>query len=161
MNNKGAIGVGGLIAVFVGIIFVASLFATIGSNVASVTDTQTVANQTITLPAAGVEIDVNSNARSLSNVVIINSSDTTIITATNYTINNNVIRSGNLASRLNMSALSQTGGYAANISYTYEPLTYGDTASRTMIDLVVILSALAVVAFVLWKVYDEGLSEFG
>jgi hypothetical protein len=163
MNKKGlgefAI-VGTLITAFVAVIFaVAFLTGGIASNVGLVTQTVPYGNHTVTFPANTSLIVLEGQA--VKDVVVTNVTSGALITADNYTITNYDGSTGTLRSTLTAKA-SKYSGASTNISYTFEPVGYAtDSGSRSVIGLIVLFACLALVAYVIYIVYQNGVSVFG
>ena len=161
MNRKweamGMIGV--LLVVFVSVIIGLALFnGGITSNVGASTQTVTYTNQTITFQAAGSTVTLNGKLS--SNVVVINQTSGTVVPSSNYTILNNVIVNGALASQL-QAANGYFNGVGVNISYVSQPLGYiPDSGSRSIAGIIIIMAALAIAAIVLAKAW-EGVKDAG
>ena len=161
MNKIGSIAaVGSLIVLFVGVIVALSLYSGgITSNIGSVTQTRTVStNTTITFPANGVFLALNGQA--ISNLVVTNASGGAVVPATNYTITNYDVSTGTLAGGIKGKS-GFYNGQSVNVTYVYEPVGYAtDSGSRAMVGLIAVFAALGVVAFVVWKVYEDGMDWF-
>lgn len=163
MNNKGQMqGVGLFLGLFVGVIVVLSLMTgSIFPNIGELTDTVTVTNQAFTFPASGASIVLT--GKSVSNVVVVNQTGGVTIASGNYTITNNDVSTGTIRATLT-SVAGQAGtfnGTGVNISYVYQPLGYiSDAGARNFADVLPILLALAVIAFVIGRAYSNGDLDF-
>ena len=164
--------IGGFILLFIGIIVALTLYTGgITQNIGDVTLKKVVVNQTITFPANTSSAYVVLNGKVVSDVIITNVTVTTVVPSTNYSIVNNALSSttGALEARLYGTKVPGTpdgnnkyAGNSVNISYTYEPLTYAsDSGSRGMVGLIAIFAALALIGFVIYKVYEDSGYIFG
>ena len=152
--------IGVLILTFVAIIVVLSLFPSIASNVASVTQTQTATNATVTFPTAGNNLTLNGQSVTIT-YVMNKSNNTDPLTSTNWTVYNRQVSNGQLISYINGAAGSKYAGQPVNITYVYEPFGYDTSAgNRSIIGLVVILAALALAAYVIAQTYSDEISDF-
>lgn len=160
MNDKGFIGVGTFIALFIGIIVAMILILPSANNVALSTDAQAIANVTFTAPAAGSSIDLV--GQELLDTPIVTNASTAggngvVVPASNYTIEEAVSSVDGLKRIRYTSNAGWQAGKAVNISYSYGAEGYMDDAgSRAIFDLVVVFGALAVGLIVLSKVLDDG-----
>ena len=158
MNNKGDTKVvGTLIVLFVGVIVALAIYTGgITQNIGLVDNTITIVNQTVTFPATSGILVLIGQASSVS--VITNASNV-VVPTTNYTVVNYDVSTGNLRTYINAS----TGYYnskSVNISYTYEPLGYAkESGTRAIVDLIAIGAVLGILAFILKKIYDDGLFD--
>ena len=160
MNNKGQVGVTGLlitvaIAVIVGAILLQATAQSAGdvtNTVAIVNETFAAANNTNYYPLAGY--------KACSSVVIWNNTADVLINAGNYTVTNNVVYNGAETIRVAVNYSSAVyAGDGWNISCTAQPTTYGDGASRAVTGLIIVFFALAVAVIALYPVYQGGLKN--
>jgi hypothetical protein len=156
MNNKGNMfGVGTIIVLFVAIVFVMALLSGgIYENIGRMTLTENVVNQTVSIATSPIVL----RGRAVSSVVVTNASAGYLIASANYSIVNNDVSTGTLRAYLSNSTWN-TGATttSVNVSYTYQPLTYADDAgSRSMISLIAIFAAIAVISVIIWKIYEDG-----
>jgi len=160
MNNKGEVEIGSFILLFVGIIVAIVLFIAASQQLTTVVDLSVVTNSTITFPTNTTALALNGQA--VSNFVALNATSAVLVPTTNYTITNYVIsNTGTLQATIIGLGANPHGGKSVNVSYTYEPLGYAkESASRTIAELIVILSALAIAAWVISKVYEDGVDAF-
>lgn len=160
MNNKGEVEIGQIILLFVGIIVALVLFVAASQQITTVVDLSVVTNSTITFPTNTTALALNGQA--VSNFVALNATSAVVVPSTNYTITNYAIsNTGTLQATIIGLGANPHGGKTVNVSYTYEPLGYAkESASRTITELIVILSALAIAAWVISKVYEEGVDAF-
>ena len=156
MDKYGSVGqVGLIIALFVGIIFATTLLTGgIYENIGTVTNKVDVANQTLAYAATTVL-----RGQAATNLVVTNATSGTVIASGNYSVVNYDVSTGTL--RTYITNLTSRVPYPnINVSYTYEPLGYStDAGARTMTTLIAVFSVLAVVAFVVYKTYEEGLFD--
>jgi len=160
MNKIGNMaGAGALIVLFVGVIVALSLYSGgIAENIGTVTQTRGVVNYSFTFPANTSSVVLPGQAA--TSVVVINSTDGVSIPASNYTITNYDLTTGTFRVLLTAKA-STFSGLGAKVSYTQEPLGYStDSSARSMVGLIGIFAALGVVAFVIWRVYEDGMDWF-
>ena len=158
MNRKGQAAMGGLIVAFVGIIFALALLGSggISTSVGQVTTTSNVVNQTFTLAAVGGFVDRDACVNFAGTPTLINSTGGEIVSDTNYTFTTRVSPTNGLKV---LTVQTDTGAVFAsqgvNASYTCLPQGYAeDAGARSITSLIVLLSSLALVAFVLffaWK----------
>ena len=149
--------VGGFILLFIGIIVSLSLFTGgITGNVGLVTNTVSVANESLGATVVNGTAQYLVNYKSISDVVVYNETGNVVIGAGNYTITNNVIYNGQEAVKIvpdTTAALKSKW----KISGTAQPLGYAnESGTRAIVSLITVLSALAVVGFVIAKVYEDG-----
>ena len=162
MDRKGQMAmVGTIILLFVGIIVALSLYSGgITENVGTVTNTVTVVNDSYTFPAAGNTIVLK--GQSNTNVAVVNASNGVSVASTNYTITNYDISTGSLRSTLTANAgiVGTFNSTAVKISSTYEPIGYAqESSTRSVVQLIAIFAGLAVLGFVIKKIYDDGLMD--
>lgn len=157
MNNRGEQQMLGLIlVVFVVIVVGVSLFTASAQNVGDTVNTVDVANESISsLNGTTLAALTQLSGKSVTNVVVYNSTDDMILTSGNYTIYQNQVVNGVETALFNATAEGTvwSGAGAAgnwNVSYTYEPTTYiSDGGGRAVANLVVIFFALAISIVVL------------
>jgi len=148
MNNKGqaAVQIGGLIMLAIAVIVGAILLQASAQNVGEVTNTISIANQSISTVVNGTA-QYLTNIKSISGVVVLNETGNVVVSATNFTITNNFINPSTGA--LSVKILPAAGDdyiSAWQISGTAEPLTYADSGGRSMATLIIILMALALLS---------------
>ena len=159
MNKKGQMqGVGLFLGLFVGVIVVLSLLSgSIYPSIGTLTNTITVTNDAATFPTSTGTLVLKGQA--VSNVVVVNQTGGVTISSGNYTITNYDVSTGTLRATLK-GVPGQAGtfnGTGVNISYVYEPLGYiADSGSRGFTAILPVFLSLAVLAFVIKKIYDEG-----
>lgn len=166
MNRKGLenLSVGVLIMMFIAVVVVVALITGgISSSIGAVTQTVTISNQTYAAPAtAGASIDIPYQALK-GTIIVTNATSGTIVPASNYTITNYVVSNGQLVTRLTSTAGNTVGWLGKNInisSSVVEPFGYDTSAGgRSMTDMILIFSALALAVFVLSYVLRNGIID--
>ena len=147
----GQTAIGAFILMFVGVIVAISLIGNggISDQVSTVTQTVNQYNQTFTAGAVGANVTLNGQAA--RNLVYTNATNTTqVVDAGNFTVTNYVVTNGVPRAILQTNANSVFASKSVNITYTYEPVGYAtDAGTRGVTSLIVIMSALAIVAFVI------------
>lgn len=155
MNSKGQIGVGVMILSFIGVIVALSLLTGgISNSVGQLTNTAEVVNKSFTLAAQNAFVyDVNCVNFKGTPVVINDTGTQDVVPAAQYSFTARINPSTGLKT---LAIKTVTAGMAAapvNASYTCLPQGYAeDSASRSIVDLVILFAALAVIAFVLYFV---------
>lgn len=158
MNEKGQVGLGTIIILFVAVVVGVILFTTIAQQVGTTTNTVTLANSSFTSASEGSSAYLT-NYRSISGAVIYNATGT-LVPAANYTITNNVVHNGGLAIEITTGAVNAYANDTWNISGTAQPLTYiPNSGGRTMATLIVLFFAFAVAATALYPVYGDKLLQ--
>jgi len=160
-NKKGSAEIGGLILVFIGVIVAIVLLQSSAQQLTLVTNTLGITNASVTFPTNTTALVLNGQA--VTNVIIVNATDASkTVPATNYTITNyGLSNTGTLQSTIIAVGPSGYQGEDVNISYRYEPLGYAkESSSRTIVGLIVLLSALAVAVWVLSRVMEDGVDAF-
>ena len=148
MNKKGEeIGIGLIIVVAMIAIIGAVFLQAIAQQVGDVTNTVDVANASIS-NTNGTTIAnlLQLSGKFASSVVVYNATNDTLILSGNYTIHNNQVINGVETAGINVST-GEAGGIddgAWQISYTYQPTTYADSAGRAVANIIVIFFALAI-----------------
>ena len=151
MNNKGQIGVGAILIVFISVIVGVILFTTIAQQVGTTTNTVTVSNLSIGDADNGTTLYITTY-RAISSPVIVNSTNGAAVGAASYTLTNNVVHDGALSVSILPTAAPATGleGYEWNISGTAQPLTYiPNSGGRALAGMITIFFALAIVVVAL------------
>lgn len=164
MNNKAqAAIVGTLILTAVGLIVGLVLLSdSISDNAAQLTTKHDVLNQSITLPAIGLYVDIDGCVNSGGNLtsLLVNRTDGVAIDATNYTYTTRVSPTNSLKVLTIKSNGGSYAGLVVNASYTCLPQGYAeDAGARAVIPLIVLFSAVALVAFALVPVLRNGVIE--
>jgi hypothetical protein len=148
LNKKGA-SLGALIMIFIGVIVAIALLVGMTSDVGNMRNIYTITNGSITTAAA-----VNGT------VTLTGRENTTAITVTNMTADHSANYTvttrnagGSLAILLKTTdAAGAVGsnGTAMNVTYSYKPQGYNDSAaSRAIVGLILIMAALAIAVFVI------------
>ncbi len=154
MDNK---VLGGLILAFIGVIVaLALLTGGITAGVGQLTTTSTITNETVTLPASGSYIDRADCINYGGTPIVTNATSGAVVPNTNYTFTTRVSPTNGLK----VLTIKSTGGVFAstsiNASYTCLPQGYAeDSAARSMTSLIILLSILALIAFVLFFAYKN------
>ena len=145
MNNKGQIGVGTLLIVFISVIVGVILFTVIAQQIGTTTNTATVSNLSVGTVTNGTTQYLTSY-RALSDVVIYNETAGEEILSGNYTITNNVIDP--TTGGLSVSILPDTTAEYKSawwVTGTAQRTDYiADSAGRAIAGIIVIFFALAV-----------------
>ena len=162
MNKKGQLGLGGLVIVFIGIIFCIALLAPIFSSQSEMTTKQVVTNQSTSLVTAYVganEVNESINYTlytqsdwkqadcPLTSVSLKNATGTALVADTDYTL----YASQGVFSLLNTSStVPATTGNVTYGYYTYCADGYNkDQGSRSVAGFIGLFAILALVVFVL------------
>lgn len=149
-KNKKAQSVGEVILVAIGIIVALTmLVGGITSGYGDLMDKRTSTNQTLTLRS---DQATTLNGKVITNMVVRNTTTTTLVTAANYTVTDNVILAdGTLGATIRLGTGVSVGNNNTNhnLTYTWEPTTYADATSRSVIPLILIFSGLAIAIFAL------------
>lgn len=162
MNKKGELSFGGIIIMFVGIIFALALMTPILDTIGSMSNKQLGVNSSISVVSAyESETEVNETFNytiftqsawkeidcPLESVVLRNGAGTTLTVTTDYLL----YASNGVFSLVNTSLTEpQTALNLTYVDFTYCADGYNkDASSRSMLVLIVIMTALALLAFVL------------
>lgn len=152
--------VGSILVVFVGVIVALALFnGGIVANVSTTTNTLSFdsANGQGTLTPNDVFQDLS--GKSVSSFVAINATSGDTIEAGNYTILNNQVVDGVLTARINATT-DYDGVIPWNVSYTYEPVGYINSAGgRSLANLIIVFAALAIGVFALIPAMRSGVMD--
>jgi hypothetical protein len=151
MNKKGQLSIAGYVWLAIGIIVCAVLLIGIAQQKGTMTDTWAYANVSLGTMTNGTTLYVTT-CRALISPHIFNATNDVEIPSTNYTLTNNVLYNGMWA--VTVVPLSPVGlGYnkgTATISGTCEPITYSEnSAGNTILELIILLSAIALLIWVL------------
>lgn len=150
MNKKGAMTIGALVLVFVGVVFSLALIEVIGNEVGGSTQTRTIVNDTVTTAStanATVSITGRSNPTGYAATNVTHddvSSQFEIVEVLEGTTQTLELKT------LDAAVAAGNNGDAINVSYTYEPSGYMDGASASMFKLVTLFAVLALLAFVIF-----------
>ena len=146
MNNKGQMeAVGMIIMAFVGIIVCLSILVpTVSTAVGEMTSTRDVPVTTLITCANATTVTLQ--GKSITNFAPINRSTGDAVTATNYTVNNNVILSdGTIGATVTWKQGAYLKTNDCNVSYTYQPLGYiPEAGARGIASIIIIFLAIAV-----------------
>lgn len=148
MDKKGQIqGIGALVVLAFAIIVGIALLiggGGIAANSAQVTTLRNVANQSITLPAAGSSLEIPGFANYQGTPVVINATDSVVVPASNYTFSASVSTSDGQKSLFITSNGGLSAGKGVNISFTGVPDGYSeDSLGRVFPSLIVLFTVLA------------------
>jgi len=149
-SKRGQMGmVGGLIMLAITIIVGAILMQGAAQNTDSVVNLATLKNYSLGTIANSTTVYITTY-KSISNPVVTNSTNGAVIAATNFTITNNVAYNGGEAIKFTATAKDGEGftGAVWQINGTVQPLAYADSAGRSLTNLIIIMTALALLAVV-------------
>lgn len=154
MPNKEQMIGGAILIVFVAIVVGIALFQSTAQNVGTMTNTYTV-NLSKTLANSGSSIYVTTH-RAITGVTIVNATNqAATVPATNYTVTNNVVYNGALATQITTNDGTWNSS-AVYVQGTGQPLTYSDNAgARSMATLIVIFFGLGIAVITLYPVFRE------
>jgi len=143
MNKNGQVGmiVMTAVAIIVGLVLLIGQGG-IAGNVATMTATPTLSLQSISLAVVPTAL----SGREIVTIEVTNKSTGAAIDAGNYTITNNIVNSsaGTLYCSIQTSAINNING-TVNATYTYYPVgSPKDSASRSILGVIVILCAMAI-----------------
>lgn len=164
MNKKAQVAiVGTLILTAVGLIVGLVLLSdSISDNSAQLTTTRTVLNDTNTLPAIGLYVDIDEcvNYGGSYTPTLINVTSGVAIPATNYTFTTRI----SPTSSLKVLTIRSNGGYYAtqSVNASYECLPQGyaeDAGTRAIAPLIILFCAITLVVFALVPVLRNGVIE--
>jgi len=159
MNNKGQVGVGAILIMAISVIVGVILFTAVAQQVGTTTNTATVSNLSIGTATNGTTLYITTY-RAITSPVIVNSTNGAAVSASYYTITNNVVYNGALAVSVLPTSPSSANltSYEWNISGTGQPLTYiPDSGGRALVGMIVIFFALAIAVVALTPVLKDGL----
>ena len=156
MENKGQMGLGMMITVFIVAITGLVLFVTIAQTAGPLGDLVTVTNKTEAAGANGATFYIE-EYKKIDDVVIHNASGGEVIAAGNYTVANNQLLPTTGA--LTVSVTVDDAEYASmnwNVSGTAQKLDYIDSSgARSLTDMILVFFALAVAVVVIGPVVRE------
>ena len=164
MNKKGELNIGGIVILFVGIIFALALLAPIADTIGLMQNKQEIDNQSVStvtgyITAQEVNESINYSVRTqsawkvidcpLGSVVVRNDPGTILVLNTDYTLDAN----NGLYSLLNTSdTIPATSINLTYVDYDYCADGYNkDSGSRSMLGLILLFSSLIILGFVLEK----------
>lgn len=151
MNNKGQIGIGTLLVVFISVIVAVTLFITISQNIGSVTDTYTATAAQYTPAADGVSIDLT--GQELISVSSLVNESGTHDCEDNFTVAEGVSPRTGTKRILMTTPSGNDESYCTyvNISYEYGPEGYIDDSGGRAIALIIpLLAALGIAVITLF-----------
>lgn len=159
-DKKGQVDVqiGVFLVLFVSIMVGVVLFQAAAQEVGRSTSTTVIANRTVASGVAGTVITLT-DVKSISGVIITNTTSGTVITSTNYTVANNQVSNGNLVTTITVLAgANSAAGVNWNVSATYaEPTGYiSDGAARQITNLIAIFFALGIAIVALTPTLRNG-----
>lgn len=157
MNKRGEITLGVLIVLAIGIIVCLLLFQQAASNVerANPSTVTTIRNQTVTFPAAGSKL-ILTGQELVTTFGIANTSGEGLVPATNYTWQEEVRTSDGMKGIVITANAGPFNSRSVNVSYTYYPDGYIDSAGgRSVASIIVLLAAIALAVFGLWPLIQE------
>jgi len=159
-SKKAELGVGTMIIMFIGIIVALVLLTASAGEVGKSTSTDVLSNGLYTAPASGSCIDLKGQEL-LSAATVTNRTSGTAKTV-NFTIAEGISTVDGLKRiRFCTTGASAGGGdawsgLAFNVSYTYGPEGYADdSGARSILGIVILLAAIAVVVFVVYPAVKE------
>lgn len=151
MDKKGQFNLGVLIMLFIGIIVAVTLFSSTINTIGDGTTIRTFANNTVTSAAINSTVTLTGRENTTA-ITVTNSTGTDISSQFSFATTDS---SGNLAIVMTTLDAAGTGGNdntAVNTSYSYKPSGYDNTTGgRAMLNLILLISALAIAAFVIPK----------
>jgi len=157
-NKKGEIGLGVIMVTFIAVLVGVILFQAVAQQVGTTTNTLTLENDSNVAGVNGTTFYIT-DYRAISDVVIVNNTEGTVIGSGNYTVTNNVVYNGALA----VSVLVIDEAYESNtwyVSGTAQPTTYiSDSGSRAVAGLISIFFALMVAIIALTPTLQSKLLE--
>lgn len=153
MNRKGEMAVGGLIIAFIGVIVALSLLSGgISKDAGALSSTTNIVNRSLTLTGSLTYNDISECVNYAGTMILTNSSSGADVPTTNYTTTTRVSPTlGYKVLSIYVANLSDYNVSTVNVTTTCLNQGYAESAaSRSIISLVVLFAALAVVAFVLY-----------
>ena len=165
-ENQNMLGI--ILAIFIILMVGIALFTASAQQVGDVTNTIDVANESITSVNGTTQALLTQlSGKSVTDVVVYNSTDDLIITSGNYSIENNVVINGVETATFNATVTEivyQGDNPPAtnwNVSYTYQPTTYiSEGGGRAVAGIIVIFFALAIAIVVLVPTMRNKALEF-
>ena len=164
MNKKGQLGVGGIVMLFVGIVFGIAMLTPIFEIQSTMTDKQTATNQTVDVTDAytsATEVDETINFTAyeqsdwkqsecpLSSATIRNGAGTELVEDTDYTLYDS---KGEFSLLNTTKTIPETSLNTTYVDYTYCADGYNtDSSSRSVARLIGLFAAFALLGFVLSK----------
>lgn len=144
-------------AVFVGALIILAFLGSIGDSITAQTSTFTNNNLSVTLPAANNTLAIQ--GRELVGTMLIgNSTDLTGIGET-YDTSNKIVN-GVLTVAITANDTSEAQGTGGNVTYTFEPDGFSDTAgARSILTTSLIIFTLALLVFVIVMIMKGSMSN--
>ncbi len=163
MNKKGQLNVGGYVLLIIVIIVVVNLLLASAQGTDKVINSRTYTNYSATAPASAGGYIVLPGQNLLSTPIVFNA--TTYPDSGNETANSSVFSSGENVSEageaqiyLKLNSYSTWAGKTLYVTYDYGEAGYAnDSAARTMLELVIIMST---VALIVWIASSSGLLDW-
>jgi hypothetical protein len=153
-NKRGQLQAGGYVLLIIGIIVVLTLIIASAQQIGTVKDTYTYENVSIGTLTNGTPTYITDCRAIVGTVRIFNATGDLEMASGNYTLTNNVLYNGMWAVQIDPN-VTVTAGTAYNkglatIDGTCEPITYSENnADKTVLDLIILLSGLALLVWVL------------
>lgn len=180
-DKRGAVNIGPIIVLFVGIVIGIVFLVIISTSTASITTLATATNETFNLTSSGCYDGtgwVNTSNTACNYTVTYNppkynfgsNCPTSSLTITNktgstLTVNTDYIlySSTGIVSFLNTTGNNRTnigGGNITYISYQYCPYGYAaDSGSRSVVNIITLIATLGLLAFAIYYVWKQGWFE--
>lgn len=160
MDNKVA-GIGGLILVAITIIVGVILLTASAQQTGTITNTNTLVNQSLGTLTNGTALYVT-NCRALESYTVWNATGDQVVDSSNYTVTNNVLNpiTGALSVRVDpqvtVGFVSAWDTGTATLDAVCQPLTYETSSGgRALVGMVLIFFALAIAVVALMPVLKE------
>jgi len=151
--------VGMLLLTAIGVIVGLVLLVASAQQTNDLVNTVTLSNSSFTAPAESGSYYFTTY-KAISSPVIYNATGD-LVPAANYTVTNNVVYNDALAVRVTLGAVNEYANDTWNISGTAQPLGYAtDSASRSIVPLIVIFGALAIAVVALAPTLRSGVVDF-
>lgn len=158
-NKKGEINVGTLMVVFISVIVGVILFTAVAQQVGTTTNTVTLANYTATAAANGESFYITDYKGITVSSITNGTTGTALEETTDYTVTNNVVYNGALATQVTVNADTYESETWA-INGVAQPLTYiSDSGSRSVASLIAIFFALMIALVALVPTLRSGVLE--
>ena len=158
-KKKGQVGFGAILMAFIGILVGVALFLTVAQQIGSSTSTIAIVNQSTGAAAANSTVQYLTNFRSISDVVVYNTSNSILLTSGNYTITNNVVYNGQEVVSITPLSVPLIYAHKWNISGTAEPQGYIGGAGRSVALLIPIFFALLIAVIALEPTMRNGVLD--
>jgi hypothetical protein len=161
MNNKGQVGLGTILMVFITVVVGVILLIAAAQELGKSTNTDSIALYSIGTQTNGTTYYF-ADYKHLSSVTVYGNgtANPVLLSAGNYTITNNVINPTGGAISASLLPTSEYTGTVWQINATAQPLGYvPDGGSRSIVSLIVILFALAVAIVALEPTLRSGILD--